>query len=122
MAKKVLIAEDEKVLSKIVANKLKRNDIEVIQAFDGEEAIEKVKKEKPDLMLLDLIMPVKNGFEVLKALKDLGLTKKIKIIVTSNLGQQADKDKAKKLGASDYLIKSEVPVDKLVKIVLDRIK
>lgn len=119
---KVLIAEDEKVLSKILTNKLKRQGLEVIQAFDGQEAVDLAKKHQPKLMLIDLIMPNKDGFEVLSELQKLGLTKKIYIIVASNLGQDADKVKAKKLGAKDYIIKSNTPVEEIVKIITTKIK
>jgi len=119
---KVLIAEDEKVLSKILSNKLKRQGLEVIQAFDGQEAIDLAKKHKPKLMLVDLIMPNKDGFEVLTELQKLGLNKSIYIIIASNLGQDADKARAKKLGAKDYIIKSNTSVEEIVKIVLSKVK
>lgn len=111
-AKKILIAEDEKPMSKALEIKLGRAGYDVKAAYNGEEAIEMLKKEKFDLLLLDLIMPKKDGFDVLEEIK----SKKIKtaVIVLSNLGQEEDINKAKALGAKDFFIKSDTPIAQIL--------
>jgi len=105
-AKKILVTEDDKFLVNVLLSKLSKEGFEVIHAFDGEEALAKVREKKPDLILLDLILPVKDGFDVLKELKEDGATKNIPVIILSNLGQETDIEKGKKLGAVDYMIKA----------------
>lgn len=111
-AKKILIAEDEKPMSKALEIKLGRAGYDVKAVYNGEEAIEMMKKEKFDLLLLDLIMPKKDGFDVLEEIK----SKKIKtaVIVLSNLGQEEDINKAKALGAKDFFIKSDTPIAQIL--------
>lgn len=111
-AKKILIAEDEKPMSKALEIKLGRAGYDVKAVYNGEEAIEILKKEKFDLLLLDLIMPKKDGFDVLAEIKN----KKIKtaVIVLSNLGQEEDINKAKALGAKDFFIKSDTPIAQIL--------
>jgi len=106
--KKILLAEDEQFLSRTYKNKLEVEGFEVVTALDGEEAIAKIRAEKPDLILLDLMMPVKSGFEVLAEIKGDDAVKNIPVIVASNLGQQSDIDEAKRLGAVDFLVKSNI--------------
>lgn len=115
---KILLAEDDKFLSTALGDKLTREGFAVIKAVNGREASAKIKNERPDLVLLDLIMPQKTGFEVLADMKLDRLTKGIPVIVLSNLGQEADIKKAKDLGANDYLVKSDVEM----KIVVEKIK
>ncbi len=104
--KKILVVEDDKFLVNVLLSKLQKEGFEVVHAFDGEEALAKVREKKPDLILLDLILPVKDGFDVLKELKEDGATKNIPVIILSNLGQETDIEKGKKLGAVDYMIKA----------------
>jgi DNA-binding response OmpR family regulator len=104
--KKVLIAEDDQFISKAYMQGFKRQGFEVILAMDGNEALLKAKTEKPDIILLDLIMPIKNGFEVLKELKEMPDFKYTPIIILSNLGQEADVEKGKNMGATEYLVKT----------------
>jgi len=106
--KKILLAEDDKFISKAYSAGLSHAGFEIIVAFDGEEAIEKTRSAKPDMILLDLMMPKKNGFEVLKEIKADENLKSIPVIIISNLGQEADMEQGKKLGATDYLIKSNL--------------
>ncbi len=113
--KKILVAEDDRFLSRVYATKLGSEDYEVILALDGEEAVTKIKQELPDLILLDLVMPKKNGFEVLELIKKNSATKKIPVIVLSNLGQDDDVKKATALGARDYLIKTNLSIQDVVK-------
>ncbi len=115
---KILLAEDDEFISLAYKDGLGRMGFEVVVASDGIEALEKVKKERPDIILLDIIMPRKNGFEVLTELKADPKFKKIPVIVLSNLGQDTDIQKGKELGAVDYLIKSNFSISE----VADKIK
>ena len=83
--KKVLIAEDEAVLSQMYKDKLEMNDFAVIQAFDGEEAIKLALSEKPDIILLDILMPKKHGLDVLAALQKDAWGKKVRVIILTNI-------------------------------------
>ncbi|MEK7622190.1 MAG: response regulator [Patescibacteria group bacterium] len=116
--KKILLAEDDKFLSTAMADKLGREGFVVLRAMNGVDAVELAKTEKPDLILLDIIMPQKTGFEVLSELRLDPTTHNIPIIVLSNLGQEADIKRARDLGAMDYLVKSDVEM----KLVVAKIK
>ncbi len=106
MPKTILIIEDDKFLRELIVQKLLREGYNVPEAIDGEEGIKKIKEEKPDLVLLDLILPGIDGFEVLSQMKaDSGLSS-IPVIILSNLGQREDVEKGLKMGAVDYLIKA----------------
>src|SRR3989344_2107708 len=110
---KVLVVDDDEFFRKVYASKLKAEGFEVSTASNGEEALKSVSEEKPDLILLDLIMPQKDGFEVLEDMgKDPDL-KKIPVVIFSTLEQKEDVDRAMELGAADYINKSEVNVDDL---------
>ncbi|PIR13585.1 response regulator [Candidatus Falkowbacteria bacterium CG11_big_fil_rev_8_21_14_0_20_39_10] len=112
--KKILITEDEQSISNVLRNKLERYGFEVILASTGEESLNKTKAMKPDLVLLDLIMPHKDGFQVLEEMKKDKDMKKIDVIVFSNLGQEADMKRTKEMGASDYIIKSNMSISEVV--------
>ena len=111
---KVLVAEDDKFLSKAYAAKLKKEGFDVVLAGNGEEAVEKTKSEKPDVVLLDLIMPKKDGFDSLSDIKKDQTTKNIPVVILSNLGQEEDIERGKKLGAVDYLVKSNISIQDVV--------
>jgi len=112
---KILIVEDDKFLRDLLSARLrKEEDLEVFVAEDGEEGLRKIKEEKPDLVLLDLIMPGIDGFEVLKKVKEDEEIKNIKIIVLSNLGQEEEIKKALDLGAEDYLIKAHFTLEEIL--------
>lgn len=111
---KVLLIEDDLSLLKIYSNKLKANNFVVSVATTGEEGLHKAETEKPDVVLLDLILPEKDGFIVLEEIKKNPETKKIPVIILSNLGQTADIEKGKELGAVDYLVKADVSLIDLV--------
>lgn len=113
-SKKILIAEDDQFLSKIYQTKLSKEGYGLYIASNGEEALEKAKTNIPDLILLDMIMPKKNGFEVLKELKETENLKTIPVIVLSNLGQNSDMEKAIGLGAKDYIIKTDIAFSSLL--------
>lgn len=116
MLKKILVAEDEKPLLTSLTNKLKKAGYKVITAVNGEEVLEKFQKENPDLLLLDLVMPKKNGFDVLKEIK-YKIKSKIPIIVMSNLDQKQYIEASKHLGVTEYLVKSNISLkDLLIKV------
>jgi len=106
MAKTILIIEDDKFLRELIVRKLNEEDFEVSQAVDGEEGIKKIIEEKPNLILLDLILPGIDGFEVLARMKKESALSSIPVIILSNLGQKDDVEKGLKMGAIDYLIKA----------------
>ena len=118
MANKILIIEDDKLLKKIISKKLEKEKYETIGAVDGEEGLRLSDSEQPDLILLDLVLPETNGFEVLARLKKNPNTLKIPVIILSNLGDEEKVEKGLELGAADYLIKAHLdPGD-----IIERIK
>lgn len=118
---KILIVEDEKPMSNILGKELKKLDYEVEFAYDGIEAVEKAKKENPDLILLDLILPKANGFQVLETIKADSDISSIPVIVLSNLGTDEDIKHVMRLGAADYYVKAQHPLleitEKVVKFL-----
>ena len=103
--KKILIVDDEADMRVMFSTRLEISNFEVIEAEDGEEGLEKAKKEKPDLIVLDLMLPKINGFEVCRMLKFDDDYKDIPIIVLSALSQQNEREKAAQCGADAYFIK-----------------
>jgi len=106
MSKKILIIEDDKFLRELIVKKLVKEGYEISEAVDGEEGVKKVKEEKPDLVLLDLILPGIDGFEVLSRTKEDPALSQIPVIILSNIGQKEDVERGLGLGAIDYLIKA----------------
>ncbi len=113
--KKILVADDEKALAKALQLKLNHAGFETTTAFDGAEALELITKGDFDLVLLDLVMPKMDGFQVLEGVAKL--SKKPKIVVTSNLGQEEDAEKAKSMGAVNFFVKSDTPITDIVAYV-----
>ncbi len=111
---KVLVAEDDKFLLNAYKVKLTKVGYELKTATDGDEVFEVLKDFIPDVIILDLIMPKKDGFHVLQQMQDNDKFKHIPVIVASNLGQKEDIDHAMKLGAKDYIIKSDFSLSALV--------
>jgi DNA-binding response OmpR family regulator len=111
---KILFVDDDNFLRKVYEAELKEKNFEVILASDGEEGLEKAQLEDPDLIILDMIMPKKSGFEVLTELQRNPKTRNIPVIILSNLGQEDDKKKGIDLGAVDYLIKDNITLGILV--------
>jgi CheY-like chemotaxis protein len=111
---KIVLAEDDKFISRAYKDGLTRAGYLVVPAMDGAEALVKVRETIPDIILLDLIMPVKNGFEALEEIKADPSIKNIPVIVLSNLGQESDIDKARTLGAADYMIKSNFSMQEVI--------
>ena len=116
--KNILIVEDDKFLRELIVQKLLKEGYAVSEAIDGEEGIKKIKGEKPDLVLLDLILPGIDGFEVLSQMKNEPGSSSIPVIILSNLGQKEDVEKGLKLGAVDYLIKAHFTPGEII----DKIK
>lgn len=114
----ILVAEDENAYAKVYELKLQKAGYSVQIAENGKKALEYAKKQKPDVMLIDLMMPVMDGFTLLEKLKKESLLKNVPVIVMSNLGQEEDIEKAKRMGAADFLIKSNVTF----KEVLQKVK
>lgn len=117
MPKKILIIEDDKFLRELIVQKLSKEDFGVSEAIDGEEGIKKIKEEKPDLILLDLILPGIDGFEVLSRMKEDPALTSIPVIILSNLGQKEDVERGLKLGAVDYLIKAHFTPGEIIEKV-----
>ena len=111
---KILVVEDDKFLRELIVSKLTKENYIVLTAFDGEEGIKKIKEEKPDLVLLDLILPGIDGFEVLSQMKRDIVVSSIPVIILSNLGQKEDIEKGLELGANDYLIKAHFTPSEIV--------
>jgi len=112
--KKIIIIEDEETLLNLLDKKLNQEGYEVIVARDGEEGLEKIKSNKPDLILLDIVMPKMGGFEVMEILRKDEELKKIPIIIISNSGQPVELDRAKELGVVDWLIKTDFDPQEVV--------
>ena len=114
---KVVIVEDDEVLLRVMVAELKDANIEVVAAMDGEEGLKRVRTERPDLVLLDLLLPKKSGFEVLEELKQSTETRSIPVIILSMLGQDEDIKRGLKLGANDYIVKSQHAVGEVIEKV-----
>lgn len=112
--KYILVAEDDKFYANIYRTKLTKEGYEVVVVGDGAQAMKLARQKKPDLILLDIVMPVKDGFETLKELKADANLKSVKVIVLSNLGQEEDIKKAKELGAVDYIVKANVSIGQMM--------
>lgn len=110
----MLVVEDETFLVKIYAVKLKKEGYDVSIANDGEEAVKMASELKPDLILLDLILPKMNGFEALERMRAMEGLKDTPVIVLSNLGQEEDIKRAEALGADDYLVKANFSIQDIV--------
>ncbi len=122
MGKKILIIEDEKMLAEMYYDRFAHEGYDVYSAFDAEEGMEVAKKVKPDLILLDILLPRENGTDFLERLrkeKDIGETK---VIAYSNYDEENSKEKAKSLGAKDYLIKTNHTPREVLAIVRKHIE
>ena len=122
MAKKILIIEDDKFLRELIARKLAKDEFEVSEAIDGEEGVKKIKEKKPDLILLDLILPGIDGFEVLSRMKEESTVASTPVIILSNLGQKEDIEKGLKMGAVDYLIKAHFTPGEIIEKIKNALK
>jgi two-component system alkaline phosphatase synthesis response regulator PhoP len=121
MPKKILIVEDEEILLDLLRKKLINQGYSVVVARDGEEGLRIMREEKPDLVLLDIIMPKLGGFEVMEEMQKDNKLKNIPIIIVSNSGQPVEIEKARELGAKDWLIKTEFDPQEVVEKVIKQI-
>ncbi len=121
MAKKILLIEDEKIMINLLEKKLSQEGYEVTVSVNGEEGLKKMKEDKPDIILLDIIMPKMGGFEVMEEMNKDEQLKKIPVIIISNSGQPVELGKAKELGASDWLIKTEFDPQEVIEKVVKQI-
>jgi DNA-binding response OmpR family regulator len=115
--KKILIIEDDKFLAKMLARMLESYKYSTVLASSGQEGLEKASAEKADLILLDIMLPDIDGFDLLAKIKNLAGLKQTPVIILSNLGQAEDIQQGKKLGVVDYLVKSDFGLDEIAKKV-----
>lgn len=116
--KRILLVEDDQSLANVYVTRLREEGFDVRHVSDGEEALAAARAYKPDLVLLDVMMPKVSGFDVLDILRNTPETANLKVIMLTALSQQSDQDRAKSLGADDYLVKSQV----VISDVIDRIR
>jgi len=117
MNQKILIVDDDKFLIRLYADKLRREGFEVLMDITGAEGLERVIAQQPDLVILDVILPQKNGFDVLSEMKLNPKTRGIPVIILTNLSQESDIKTGRSLGAVEYLIKTEFPIARLGEVV-----
>ncbi len=118
MDENILIIEDDKFLRELISRKLVSEGFKIEEAIDGEEGLKKLQEIKPDLILLDLILPGLDGYEVLARVKDNPSTSAVPVLILSNLGQKDEVEKGLKLGAIDFLVKAHFTPEEIV----DKIK
>jgi len=117
--KSILIADDELFIASAYEDVLREAGFAVCIAHDGIQALEKIRAAMPDLVLLDLLMPKMDGFEVLKMLASDSSLSSIPVIVLSNLSDEQDKSRALRLGARSYVIKSDLSLQQILDKVID---
>lgn len=115
--KKVLIVEDEPIYYKLLIEKLGEDDFELLQADDGKIGLEMALKNHPDLIVLDIYMPIKNGIEFLKDLREDEWGKSAKVIVLTNIDFEEAKAEAMKLGALKYIIKTDISLEDIANLI-----
>ena len=120
MAKiKIVLVEDDQILSKVIYEELKEAGYDVDRVFDGEEGLKIIRSKKPNLVLLDIVLPKRTGFDVLKDLKASPITKDIPVIIFTMLGRDEDIKKGLKLGANDYIVKSQHAIAEIIEKIND---
>jgi len=121
---KILLVEDDPFLSSLLKNRLQKEGLEVTLVKDGEEALSFLKSSKPDLILLDLILPKKSGFEVMEEMRNDPQmpSQELPIIIISNLGQPEDISRGQELGAIEYFVKAKTSIDELVEKIKSFLK
>lgn len=112
--KRVLIVEDDEFLQGLEATKIKNSGYEVLSAQTGEDAMKKIMEPNIDIILLDLLLPNFDGFEILKKIKETESTKNIPVIIFSNLSETKDVEKAISLGATKFMVKSNFSLEELI--------
>ena len=120
--KKILIVEDDAFLSSLLKTRIQGDGFEALLASDGDMALKILQEEKPDLVLLDVILPKRSGFELIESLQSDPRFKSVPIVIISNLGQEADIIRGKELGVVDYFVKARISIDDLLKKVREHLK
>jgi DNA-binding response OmpR family regulator len=115
--KKILIIEDDSFLSNIYKTKLTKEGFSILMADNGEDGLAMIQSEKPALVLLDIMLPKMDGFELLEQVNKDARLKKIPIVIMSNLGQDSDVEKGKRLGAVDYIVKSDTTLEHVIETI-----
>jgi len=121
MKKKILIVEDESSLLSALVEKLTKEGFETLEAKNGEEGLVMAKKEKPDLILLDIVMPVMDGITMLKQMRNSDWGKEISVIMLTNLSEDDKVDESLENGAFEYLVKSDWKLEDVVKKIRIRL-
>jgi len=122
MEKNILIIEDDEFFRELISKKLLSSGFSISEAIDGQSGINKAKTSRPDLILLDILLPNVGGFDVLPALKKDSATASIPVVILSNLSSKEEIEKGLKLGASDFLIKSQFDLDEVIAKIKNLLK
>ncbi len=120
--KKIAVVEDDPFLSRAFSLKLSNAGFEVFSIKDGLEAMDIISKEKPDIILLDLMLPHRSGFEILTDIKTDEELKNIPVLILSNLGQEEERERGMKLGAKEYLVKTDIKLEEVVEKINNYLK
>lgn len=112
--KKIFLVEDDPFLSALLKSRLTKEGFDLIHVKDGEEAINLLRDIKPDIILMDIILPRKSGFEVMEELRADPQISSAPIMIISNLGQDSDIQRGKELGAVEYFVKAKISIDELI--------
>ena len=120
--KKILFIEDEPALQESFKSAFARKGYELMQAMDGDDGLARMRVDKPDMVLLDLILPKKHGFEVLQEMKNDAVLKELPVIVLTNLENSEDVEKALELGATTYLVKANYSLEEIVQKVEEALR
>lgn len=119
---KILLVEDDDSISEMYKMKFEREGYQIILLKEGKGVLEKIKQEKPNMVLLDIILPQENGFDILEELKQDTSTKNIPVFMLTNLGQQEDIDKGKQLGADGYIVKANTTPSQVLEKIKNQLK
>lgn len=117
--KKILWVEDDEFLSNVIGRKLAMEECILIRTKDAEAALAQVEEAQPDIIILDILLPDINGFELLQKLKSMPTVKHVPVILLSNLGQESDIERGAKLGAERFLVKATLTLDEIIEQVVD---
>ncbi len=112
--KNILMIEDDSFLRKLYRDKFTREGVRFTEATSGVEGINKIRSEMPDLIILDILLPMKGGFEILEEKNKEEKISDIPVVILSNLGQEADKEEGRRLGVENYFVKSEISFSDVV--------
>jgi two-component system phosphate regulon response regulator PhoB/two-component system alkaline phosphatase synthesis response regulator PhoP len=119
---KIVWIEDDKFLASMVGKRMTETGAELTQVVDGAKAFDVVKQSQPAIVVLDLLMPNVDGFEILRLMKSNSETKGIPVMILSNLGQKEEMEKAQKLGAAKFIIKATTGFDEIIPEILKVLK